>query len=59
MSSSARFLSPSEAAKRLGRPVLISSDFANVLAEPLVPAGAHAMRDIGRSEKVFALPAAA
>jgi adenylate cyclase len=46
-------------AKRLGQPVLVSSDFANVLAEPLVPAGAHAMRDIGRSEKVFALPAAA
>jgi adenylate cyclase len=43
-------------AKRLGQPVLISSDFANVLAEPLIPAGAHSMRDIGRSEKVFALP---
>jgi adenylate cyclase len=46
-------------AKRLGQPVLISSAFANHLAEPLVAAGAHAMRDIGRSEKVFALPAAA
>ena len=46
-------------AKRLGQPVLISSAFANHLAEPLVAAGAHAMRDIGRSERVFALPAAA
>jgi adenylate cyclase len=46
-------------AKRLGQPVLISSAFANYLPEPLVAAGAHAMRDIGRSERVFSLPEAA
>jgi adenylate cyclase len=46
-------------AKRLGQPVLVSNAFAKELTEPLVPAGAHAMRDIGRSERVFALPAAA
>lgn len=46
-------------AKRLGQPVLVSNDFASQLSEPLVAAGAHALRDIGRSEKVFALPTAA
>jgi adenylate cyclase len=46
-------------AKRLGRQVLISSAFADCVAERLVDAGAHPLRGIGRAEQVFALPAAA
>jgi adenylate cyclase len=46
-------------AKRLGQPVLVSSAVAEHLSDHLVAAGAHALRGIGRSERVFTLPAAA
>jgi adenylate cyclase len=43
-------------AKTLDQPILVSSVFANELAEPAVAAGTHALRGIGEAEEVFALP---
>lgn len=42
-------------AKRIGNPVLVSSDFAACLPEPLADLGSHPLRGIGRAERVFAL----
>jgi adenylate cyclase len=42
-------------AKRIGYPVLVSSDFAAYLREPFADLGTHPLRGIGRAERVFAL----
>ncbi len=45
-------------AKRLNQPILVSREFARALSDCLVDLGDHPLRGIGRSERVFALPAA-
>ena len=42
--------------KTLGRPIIISSQFARVLPEPLVSLGFHALRGVHEPNELFTLP---
>lgn len=46
-------------AKRLNQPILVSRAFAEALPSGAIDLGTHTLRGIGKSERVFALPAAA